>query len=93
MVASQMFKCRETCVAQIIDLPLLPSGPGGVRRDTAAQFPAGCLIITASRLRHLNSQITTDRLVFALSFGMGQRPGRFRKQPACRLRFGDQGPE
>src|SRR5947209_16619131 len=34
---------REGCVAQPIDLPLLPSGPGGIRRRSAAQFPADCL--------------------------------------------------
>src|SRR2546423_9167554 len=34
---------REVCVAQPFDLPLLPSGPGGVSRRSAAQFPADCL--------------------------------------------------
>ncbi len=31
---------RELRVAQRIDVPLLPSGPGGVRRTAAARFPA-----------------------------------------------------
>ncbi len=33
-------QCREGRVTQSFDLPLLPSGPGGVRRTAAAQFPA-----------------------------------------------------
>ena len=33
------WESREDCVAQRIDLPLLPSSPSGVHRPAAAQFP------------------------------------------------------
>ena len=35
---------REWCVARSNDLPLLPSGPDGIHRTSAAQFPAECLL-------------------------------------------------